>query len=69
MSVRRDLTTEAQFSSSPHPRRSAARSEQSVKGLQALHKAIVQGDADAAEKLARDEVMHAAEEIVRILGR
>jgi DNA-binding GntR family transcriptional regulator len=52
-----------------HPKRSAARSEQSIKGLQALHKAIVQRDADAAEKLARDEVMHAAEEIVRILGR
>jgi len=52
-----------------HPRRSPGRSEQSIKGLQALHKAIVQRDADAAEKLARDEVMNAAEEIVRILGR
>ncbi|HEY6255141.1 MAG TPA: GntR family transcriptional regulator [Xanthobacteraceae bacterium] len=50
-----------------HPRRSPGRSEQSIKGLQALYKAIEQCDADAAEKLARDEVTHAAEEIVRIL--
>jgi DNA-binding GntR family transcriptional regulator len=52
-----------------HPRRSPTRPEQSIKGLQALYKAIVQRDADAAEKLARDEVMNAAEEIIRILGR
>ena len=52
-----------------HPQRSPGRSEQSIKGLQALYKAIEQRDADAAEKLARDEVMNAAEEIVRILGR
>jgi GntR family transcriptional regulator, trigonelline degradation regulator len=52
-----------------HPRRSPGRSEQSIKGLQALYKAIVQGDANAAEKLARQEVMNAAEEIVRILAR
>jgi DNA-binding GntR family transcriptional regulator len=52
-----------------HPRRSAARPEQSIKGLQALHKAIVQRDAEAAEKLAREEVMNAVQEIVRILGR
>ena len=51
-----------------HPQRSPTRPEESIKGLQALHKAIVQRDADAAEKLARDEVMNAAEEIVRILG-
>ena len=52
-----------------HPRRSPGRSEQSIKGLQALHKSIVQRDADAAERLARQEVMNAAEEIIRILGR
>jgi DNA-binding GntR family transcriptional regulator len=52
-----------------HPRRSAGRSEQSIKGLQALYKAIAQRDANAAEKLAREEVMNAAKEIVRILGR
>jgi DNA-binding GntR family transcriptional regulator len=52
-----------------HPRRSAGRSEQSIKGLQALYKAIAQRDANAAEKLAREEVMNAAEEVVRILGR
>jgi DNA-binding GntR family transcriptional regulator len=50
-----------------HPRRSPGRSAQSIKGLQALYKAIERRDADAAEKLARDEVMHAAEEIARIL--
>jgi GntR family transcriptional regulator, trigonelline degradation regulator len=52
-----------------HPRRSPGRSEESIKGLQALYKAIVARDAAAAEKLARDEVMRAAQEIVRILGR
>jgi DNA-binding GntR family transcriptional regulator len=52
-----------------HPRRSPSRSEESIKGLQALYKAIVARDALAAEKLARDEVMHAAQEIIRILGR
>jgi DNA-binding GntR family transcriptional regulator len=52
-----------------HPRRSPRRSEQSIKSLQALYKAIEQRDAAAAEKLARQEVMNAAEEIVRILGR
>jgi GntR family transcriptional regulator, trigonelline degradation regulator len=51
-----------------HPQRSPSRPEESIKGLQALHKAIVQRDADAAEKLARAEVVNAAEEIVRILG-
>jgi DNA-binding GntR family transcriptional regulator len=52
-----------------HPRRSPRRSDESVKGLQALYKAIEQRDAAAAEKLARQEVMNAAEEIVRILGQ
>jgi DNA-binding GntR family transcriptional regulator len=52
-----------------HPRRSPARSEESIKGLQALYRAIVARDAAAAERLARAEVTHAAEEIVRILGR
>jgi GntR family transcriptional regulator, trigonelline degradation regulator len=50
-----------------HPRRSPGRSEESIKGLQALFKAIERRDAAAAEKLARDEVMHAAKEIARIL--
>jgi DNA-binding GntR family transcriptional regulator len=52
-----------------HPQRSPGRSEESIKGLQALYKAIVARDAEAAEKLARDEVLHATTEIVRILGR
>jgi DNA-binding GntR family transcriptional regulator len=52
-----------------HPRRSPRRSEQSIKGLQALYRAIEQRDAAAAEQLAGQEVMNAAEEIVRILGR
>jgi len=51
-----------------HPRRSPARSEESIKGLQALYKAILARDAAAAEKLAREEVMRAAQEIIRILG-
>jgi DNA-binding GntR family transcriptional regulator len=52
-----------------HPRRSPGRGEESVKGLQALYKAILARDAAAAEERARAEVMHAAEEIARILGR
>jgi DNA-binding GntR family transcriptional regulator len=52
-----------------HPRRSPGRGEESVKGLQALYRAILARDAAAAEELARAEVMHAAEEIARILGR
>ena len=52
-----------------HPRRSPARSEESIKGLQALYRAIEARDAAAAEALARAEVMNAAEEIARILGR
>jgi DNA-binding GntR family transcriptional regulator len=51
-----------------HPRRSPARSEESIKGLQALYKAILARDAAAAEKLAREEVMRAAQEIIRILS-
>lgn len=50
-----------------HPRRSPGRGEESVKGLQALYKAILARDAAAAEALARAEVTHAAEEIARIL--
>jgi DNA-binding GntR family transcriptional regulator len=52
-----------------HPRRSPARSEESIKGLQALYRAIERRDTQAAEALARAEVMNAAEEIARILGR
>jgi DNA-binding GntR family transcriptional regulator len=52
-----------------HPRRSPGRGEESVKGLQALYRAIVARDAAAAEELARAEVTHAAEEIARILER
>jgi GntR family transcriptional regulator, trigonelline degradation regulator len=51
-----------------HPRRSPGRGEESVKGLQALYRAVVARDAAGAEALARAEVMHAAEEIARILG-
>ncbi|HLH95877.1 MAG TPA: GntR family transcriptional regulator [Xanthobacteraceae bacterium] len=52
-----------------HPRRSPGRGEESLKGLQALYKAIVARDVAAAEELARAEVTHAAEEIARILQR
>jgi GntR family transcriptional regulator, trigonelline degradation regulator len=52
-----------------HPRRSPGRSEESINCLQALYNAIVQRDANAAERLARNEVMNAAAEIGRILGR
>jgi GntR family transcriptional regulator, trigonelline degradation regulator len=50
-----------------HPQRSAVRSAESVKVLQALYEAIAARDADVAEKLAREDVTKAATEIMRLL--
>jgi DNA-binding GntR family transcriptional regulator len=52
-----------------HPQRSPERSDESVAGLRALYAAISTGNAELAELLARQEVMHAAAEIMRILER
>ena len=50
-----------------HPRRSPARSAESIRELKALYQAIRKRDADLAETIARREVTNAANEIFRIL--
>jgi DNA-binding GntR family transcriptional regulator len=50
-----------------HPKRSARRSEESVKGLKAILAAIKRRDADAAERLTREEAQHAAAEVLRLI--
>jgi len=50
-----------------HPKRSAQRSEESVKGLKAMLAAIKRRDADAAERLTREEARHAAAEVLRLI--
>jgi GntR family transcriptional regulator, trigonelline degradation regulator len=51
-----------------HPRRSARRSQESIKGLRAVVAAIKARDAELADKIMREEVTRAAAEIVRLLG-
>jgi len=50
-----------------HQRRSPTRSRESIKGLRNLFEAVKKRDADEAEKIARQEVTNAGEEIMRIL--
>lgn len=50
-----------------HPQRSAKRSEESMRGLKAILKAIKDRDADAAERLTREEASHAAAEVLRLI--
>lgn len=50
-----------------HPRRSRARSQESIRSLRNLMKAIEKRDADLAEQIARLEVTNAAAEMMRIL--
>ena len=50
-----------------HPQRSAQRSKESVKGLRAALAAIRKRDADAAEKLTREEAQRAAAEVMRLI--
>jgi DNA-binding GntR family transcriptional regulator len=50
-----------------HPRRSGSRSRASVKGLRAMLAAIRRRDADAAERLTREEAQSAAAEIMRLM--
>lgn len=51
-----------------HAKRSRSRSQESIKGLRNLVKAIERRDADEAEAIARSEVTNAGAEITRILG-
>ncbi len=50
-----------------HPRRSDSRSKESVKGLRAMLAAIRKRDADAAERLTREEAQGAAAEVMRLI--
>ncbi|MDP1672507.1 MAG: GntR family transcriptional regulator [Burkholderiales bacterium] len=50
-----------------HPRRSINRSRESVKGLRAMLAVIRKRDADAAERLTREEAQAAATEIMRLI--
>jgi DNA-binding GntR family transcriptional regulator len=50
-----------------HPQRSDQRSQQSVKNLRALLAAIRKRDADAAEKITRNEAQLAAAEVMRLI--
>jgi DNA-binding GntR family transcriptional regulator len=51
-----------------HPQRSNQRSQESVRNLRLTLAAIRKRDADAAEKLLREEVSRAAAEVMRILA-
>jgi DNA-binding GntR family transcriptional regulator len=51
-----------------HPKRSPKRSRESVISLRAMFAAIKAGDAQLAEKLAREETAHAAAEVMRLLS-
>jgi DNA-binding GntR family transcriptional regulator len=51
-----------------HPDRSQNRSSESIANLRAVLAAIRARDADAAERLTRDEANKAASEVIRLLG-
>lgn len=50
-----------------HPQRSSSRSQESIQGLRAMLAAIRRRDADAAERLTREEAQHAAMEVMRLI--
>jgi DNA-binding GntR family transcriptional regulator len=50
-----------------HPQRSAQRSKESVRGLRAILAAIRAHDADAAERLTREEAQRAAAEVLKLI--
>jgi len=51
-----------------HPKRSPARGRESVAGLRAMFAAIKNGNAAAADNLAREETAHAAVEVTQLLS-
>lgn len=51
-----------------HPLRSAERSRESIENLEAIVAAIEHRDAEAAERLTREEAHQAAEEVLRLLA-
>ncbi|MCI3952801.1 MAG: GntR family transcriptional regulator [Burkholderiales bacterium] len=50
-----------------HPGRSTQRSKESIRNLRAVLTAIRKRDADAAERITREEANHAAAEVMRLL--
>lgn len=50
-----------------HPQRSAQRSKESIRNLRAMLAAIKKRDADAAERITREEANRAAAEVMRLL--
>jgi len=51
-----------------HPQRSGQRSAEAMHDLEALVAAVAAGDAGLAERIARSEVMNAANEALRLIG-
>jgi DNA-binding GntR family transcriptional regulator len=51
-----------------HPERSAQRSKESVRNLRAMLAAIRKRDAEAAERITREEASRAAAEVMRLLN-
>ena len=51
-----------------HPQRSPGRSKQSIAALRDLYDALKKRDGELAERIARQEAMNAAAEIMRIFG-
>jgi len=51
-----------------HPRRTAGRLDESIRNLRAMVAAIAEGNGDAAERIARDEVSRAAVEVMRLIA-
>lgn len=51
-----------------HPGRSSDRSQESIANLREMLAAIRAGDADAAERITRDEASRAAHEVMRLLS-
>lgn len=51
-----------------HPKRSPKRSRESVEALRAMFTAIKSGNAEQAEKLAREETAQAAAEVIHLLS-
>jgi DNA-binding GntR family transcriptional regulator len=51
-----------------HPQRSTERSRESLENLSAIVAAIERRDAEAAERITRDEAHRAADEVLRLLA-
>jgi DNA-binding GntR family transcriptional regulator len=52
-----------------HPQRSPGRAKEAIRGLRAIQEAIRRRDAAAAEEATREEAMHGATEVLRLLSQ